>query len=230
VIASRRDSWEFELLVVFALERKLADPPMVASGLPPWLSHAREVALPWRASSRLEFMSAPGASRRMAAGGRTSVVTGRCRVGRWAFSRCGAPTTGTIRTGRRTMGIGAFGGCAEFACTALALVNSPGERDDLGLGVTSHEVSFTKVPTSTCLRFLRGEYQILPRSTTLSMVPPVYIQFSFPTWDGNEKTLNATLQAQGAAAAALLILRAAEAPWDTPCCWCRAPSRASPSG
>jgi hypothetical protein len=54
-------AFEFQLLVFFALERKLADPLMVApdSGLHPWLSRAREVALEWRASSQLEFMPAP---------------------------------------------------------------------------------------------------------------------------------------------------------------------------
>jgi hypothetical protein len=54
-------AFERELLVVFALERKLADSLVnaFANGFRPWWSRAREVSRNWQASSRLEFVSAP---------------------------------------------------------------------------------------------------------------------------------------------------------------------------
>jgi hypothetical protein len=58
-----RDATVFdcELLAVFALGRRLADSLVVAfgSGFRPWWSRTREQASKWRASSRLDFMSAP---------------------------------------------------------------------------------------------------------------------------------------------------------------------------
>jgi hypothetical protein len=53
--------FEGELLMVFALERKLADSLVVAiqSGFRPWWFRTRELLLAWRASSRVEFVSAP---------------------------------------------------------------------------------------------------------------------------------------------------------------------------
>jgi hypothetical protein len=68
--------FERELLGVFALERKLAASLKVAleNGFHPWWSSTREVSLRWRASSEMEFVSAPGFFRRNAVGGRP------CRV------------------------------------------------------------------------------------------------------------------------------------------------------
>jgi hypothetical protein len=58
-----RDATVFdrELLGVFTLERKLADSLEIAfaSGFHPWWSRTRDAALKWRASSHLEFVSAP---------------------------------------------------------------------------------------------------------------------------------------------------------------------------
>jgi hypothetical protein len=54
-------TFEVELLVVFAIERKLADSLAVANeaGLHLWWNPARETALLWRASSQLKFVPAP---------------------------------------------------------------------------------------------------------------------------------------------------------------------------
>jgi hypothetical protein len=53
--------FEQELLVVFALERELADSMVVAFeiGFRPWWFHTREVSLKWRTSSQLELVAAP---------------------------------------------------------------------------------------------------------------------------------------------------------------------------
>jgi hypothetical protein len=53
--------FERELVGVFALERKLAKSLVVAleNGLHPWWNRTREVSLKWRASSDMEFVSAP---------------------------------------------------------------------------------------------------------------------------------------------------------------------------
>jgi hypothetical protein len=53
--------FEGELLVVLALEWKLADSLEVAleNGFRPWWFRTREVSLKGRASSKLEFVSAP---------------------------------------------------------------------------------------------------------------------------------------------------------------------------
>jgi hypothetical protein len=53
--------FDLELLGVFALGRKLSDSLVVAleSGFRPWWNCARGVALNWRASAQMEFVSAP---------------------------------------------------------------------------------------------------------------------------------------------------------------------------
>jgi hypothetical protein len=53
--------FERELLRVFALEGKLADSLVTAleDGFHPWWSRTREVSSKWRASSEMEFVSAP---------------------------------------------------------------------------------------------------------------------------------------------------------------------------
>jgi hypothetical protein len=53
--------FERELLGVFTLERKSADSSLVAfeNGFHPWWSRTRDVALKWRASAEMEFVSAP---------------------------------------------------------------------------------------------------------------------------------------------------------------------------
>jgi hypothetical protein len=67
---------EREVLLASAFEWKLADALLVAleNGYRPWSRRGREVSLEWRASSRVEFVSAPGGFQRRAVGGRL------CRV------------------------------------------------------------------------------------------------------------------------------------------------------
>jgi hypothetical protein len=72
-------AFEQELLGVFALERKLADLLEVAleNGFHPWWGRTRDMSLKWRASSEMEFVSAPEGFGRRAVGGRPRRVRRR---------------------------------------------------------------------------------------------------------------------------------------------------------